>query len=64
MKMHFGVMTALITPLLNDGITLNEKAYVEIIEDQIKNGVHSLLTMGGTGESLTLPRETKKRNWR
>lgn len=61
MKMHFGVMTALITPLLNDGITLNEKAYVEIIEDQIKNGVHSLLTMGGTGESLTLPRETKKR---
>ena len=34
---------------------------MEIIEDQIKNGVHSLLTMGGTGESLTLPRETKKR---
>lgn len=59
--MKFGVMTALITPLLEDGVTLNEKAYVEIIEDQLKNGVHSLLTMGGTGESLTLPRETKKR---
>ena len=58
MKMHFGVMTALITPLMDDGVTLNEKAYVE---DQIKNGVHSLLTMGGTGESLTLPRETKKK---
>lgn len=59
--MKFGVMTALITPLLEDGVTLNEQAYVEVIEDQIKNGVHSLLTMGGTGESLTLPRETKKR---
>lgn len=54
-------MTALITPLLDDGVTLNEKVYVDIIEDQLKNGVHSLLTMGGTGESLTLPRETKKR---
>ena len=61
MKMHFGIMTALITPLMEDGVTLNEKAYVEIIEDQIKNGVHSLLTMGGTGESLTLPRETRKK---
>ena len=61
MKMHFGIMTALITPLLEDGVTLNEKAYVEIIEDQLKNGVHSLLTMGGTGESLTLPRETRKK---
>lgn len=61
MKLHFGIMTALITPLLEDGVTLNETAYVEIIEDQIKNGVHSILTMGGTGESLTLPRETRKR---
>ena len=61
MKMHFGVMTALITPLKEDGVTLNEDAYVKIIEDQIQHGVHSLLTMGGTGESLTLPRETKKR---
>lgn len=59
--MKFGVMTALITPLLEDGVTLNEPAYAAIIEDQLKNGVHSLLTMGGTGESLTLPRETKKR---
>lgn len=61
MKLHFGVMTALVTPLLDDGVTLNEKVYAAIIEDQINNGVHSLLTMGGTGESLTLPRETKQK---
>lgn len=59
--MKFGIMTALISPILEDGITLNENALVKVIEDQIGNGIHSLLSLGGTGENMAVPKETRRK---
>lgn len=58
--MKFGIMTALISPVLEDGITVNEPALVSVIEDQIKNGIHSILSLGGTGENMAVPKETRR----
>ncbi len=59
--MKFGIMTALISPVLEDGITINEPALVRVIEDQISSGIHSLLSLGGTGENMAVPKETRRK---
>ncbi|HEV7228370.1 4-hydroxy-tetrahydrodipicolinate synthase [Brevundimonas sp.] len=54
-----GVITALITPL-RDG-SVDEAAFVGLLERQIAAGVHGVVPMGTTGESATLTVEEHKR---
>ncbi len=54
-----GAVVALVTPF-KDG-KLDEESYRRLVEWQIKNGTHGLLTVGTTGESATLSFEEKKR---
>lgn len=53
-----GYAPALITPFKNGKI--DEKAYGDLIEFQIKNGVSALVPVGTTGESPTLSHEEHK----
>ena len=52
MKQLNGSITALITPF-SDG-KIDEKAYGDLVEWQIQEGTHGLVTVGTTGESATL----------
>ena len=54
-----GVITALITPL-RDG-TVDEDAFVRLLERQIAAGVHGVVPMGTTGESATLTPDEHRR---
>ena len=47
-----GVITALITPLLDGNV--DETAFTALVERQIAAGVHGLVPMGTTGESASL----------
>jgi len=60
-KMNFkGVYTALITPFSDDG-RLDENAFQELVDWQIREGVHGLVPCGTTGESPTLTHEEHNR---
>ena len=48
-----GVFPAIITPMTSDG-GLNEAAYREVMELNIRGGVHGFWIAGGTGESVLL----------
>lgn len=52
MKEIKGMLTALVTPFKNGKI--DEKAFVDLIEFQIKSGIHGLVPCGSTGEFATL----------
>jgi 4-hydroxy-tetrahydrodipicolinate synthase len=54
-----GAITAIVTPF-KDG-KLDETAYRELIEFQIKGGIHGIVPCGTTGESATLYHEEHKR---
>ena len=54
MKLN-GAFTALVTPFKNGGV--DEEAYRELIEWQIKEGIDGLVPCGTTGESATLSHE-------
>lgn len=54
-----GIMTALVTPLHQDG-TVDQKNFAKLIEDQLNNNIHSLLVLGGTGEYAALTMEQRK----
>jgi len=54
-----GSMTALITPF-RDG-AVDEKAYAEFVDWQIKQGTNALIPCGTTGESPTLDHDEHKR---
>lgn len=55
-----GVMTALVTPLDEKGAVV-EESLRKLIRFQIKNGVHSVLVLGGTGEYVQLSMAERKR---
>src|SRR5437868_10339554 len=57
--MFRGVLTALITPFRNGKV--DEKAFQDLIEWQIQEGVHGLVPCGTTGESPTLSHEEHRR---
>jgi len=57
--MHYGIMTPLVTPVDSSG-KVKEKVLVDLIEDQISKGIHSLLAVGGSGETLAVPIEMRK----
>ena len=58
--MFKGSLVALITPMRADG-SVDEKAYAELVEWQIKEGTHGLVPVGTTGESPTLSHDEHKR---
>ncbi|WP_028579455.1 4-hydroxy-tetrahydrodipicolinate synthase [Desulfogranum japonicum] len=47
-----GAITAIVTPMLNGKV--DEQGMVNLIEDQIDQGIHGLVPCGTTGESATL----------
>lgn len=57
--MFKGSMTALITPFKNNRV--DEKAFKNLIEFQIKNGTDAVVPCGTTGESATLSYEEHER---
>jgi 4-hydroxy-tetrahydrodipicolinate synthase len=54
-----GAITAIVTPFKNG--QLDEEAYRELIEFQIKSGIHGIVPCGTTGESPTLSHTEHKR---
>ena len=58
--MFKGSLVALITPMRGDG-TLDEKAFAEFVDWQIKEGTHGVVPVGTTGESPTLSHAEHRR---
>src|ERR1700759_2105381 len=58
--MFKGSLVALITPMRADG-SVDEKAYAEFVEWQIKEGTDAVVPVGTTGESPTLSHHEHKR---
>jgi len=58
--MFKGSMVALITPMRADG-SVDEKAFCEFVDWQIKEGTEGLIPVGTTGESPTLSHAEHKR---
>jgi 4-hydroxy-tetrahydrodipicolinate synthase len=58
--MFKGSMVALITPMRSDG-SVDEKAFQDLVDWQIKEGTEGLIPVGTTGESPTLSHEEHKR---
>lgn len=55
-----GIMTAMVTPLDEEGAVV-EESFRELIRFQIKHQVQSILVLGGTGEYMQLSLAEKKR---
>ena len=58
-KIFKGIMPALITPLNEDGKTVNEKSTRDFIEFLIGQGADGFYITGSTGEGLLLPEEER-----
>jgi 4-hydroxy-tetrahydrodipicolinate synthase len=58
--MFKGSLVALITPMREDG-SVDEKAYAEFVDWQIREGTHAVVPVGTTGESPTLSHEEHRR---
>ncbi|KQU27263.1 hypothetical protein ASG65_01515 [Bacillus sp. Leaf13] len=54
-----GIMTALVTPMVENGL-VDKKGLANIIQDQLNNNIHSLLVLGGTGEYSALNMDQRK----
>lgn len=59
MKQFHGALTAIVTPFIDGKV--DEQGFVDLIEFQIKNGIHGLVPCGTTGESATLGFDEHKR---
>ena len=59
MERFEGAITALVTPMHNGRV--DEQGLVDLIEFQIKSGIHGLVPCGTTGESATLSFAEHKR---
>lgn len=59
MEKFHGAFTAIVTPFIDGKV--DEKGFVDLIEYQIKNGIHGLVPCGTTGESATLGFDEHKR---
>jgi 4-hydroxy-tetrahydrodipicolinate synthase len=54
-----GAFTAIVTPFIDGKV--DEQGFVDLIEYQIKNGIHGIVPCGTTGESATLGFDEHKR---
>ncbi|MFV0436729.1 MAG: 4-hydroxy-tetrahydrodipicolinate synthase [Desulfopila sp.] len=59
MQQFHGALTAIVTPFRNGEV--DEQGFVDLVEFQIKNGIHGLVPCGTTGESATLGFDEHKR---
>lgn len=59
MERFHGAYTALITPFIDNEV--DEQGFIDLIEYQIKNGIHGIVPCGTTGESATLGFDEHKR---
>lgn len=59
MERFHGACTAIVTPFVDGEV--DEQGFVDLIEFQIKNGIHGLVPCGTTGESATLGFDEHKR---
>jgi len=59
MQQFQGAFTAIVTPFIDGKV--DEQGFVDLIEFQIKNGIHGLVPCGTTGESATLGFDEHKR---
>jgi 4-hydroxy-tetrahydrodipicolinate synthase len=48
-----GTYTVLITPFSEDGSTVDFAALADLVDWQIKEGIHGLIPLGSTGEFLS-----------
>ncbi|MEN8138273.1 MAG: dihydrodipicolinate synthase family protein [Bacteroidota bacterium] len=55
-----GIIPPVVTPLLDDGVTLDEVGLQNIIEHLVKGGVHGLFMLGTTGEGSSLSYDLRK----
>lgn len=55
-----GSLVALITPMRRDG-AIDEKAFQDFVDWQVREGTHGLVPVGTTGESPTLSHDEHKR---
>lgn len=60
MSQFEGIVPAIITPMTSDG-KLNEEAFRQVMEFNIRAGVHGFWVAGGTGESVLLEDEENRR---
>src|SRR5690349_14491651 len=58
--MFKGSLVALITPMREDG-SIDERAYAELVDWQIREGTHAVVPVGTTGESPTLSHDEHRR---
>jgi 4-hydroxy-tetrahydrodipicolinate synthase len=58
--MFKGSLVALITPMREDG-SVDEKAYADFVDWQIKEGTNGVVPVGTTGESPTLSHDEHRR---
>ncbi|MDD2704804.1 MAG: 4-hydroxy-tetrahydrodipicolinate synthase [Acidocella sp.] len=58
--MFHGSLTALVTPMFENG-SIDEEAYIRLIDWQIAEGTSGIVPVGTTGESPTLSHEEHKR---
>jgi 4-hydroxy-tetrahydrodipicolinate synthase len=58
--MFHGSLTALLTPMRDDG-SIDEEAYIRFIDWQIAEGTQGIIPVGTTGESPTLTHDEHKR---
>jgi len=58
--MFKGSLVALITPMRSDG-AIDEKAFQDFVDWQVREGTHGVVPVGTTGESPTLSHEEHKR---
>ena len=58
--MIHGILPALLTPMDDDGVTVNHAALRRLVEFQIQSGVSGFFVCGGTGEGLLLSLEERR----
>ena len=58
--MIHGILPALLTPMDDDGGTVNHAALRRLVEFQIQSGVSGFFVCGGTGEGLLLSLEERR----
>lgn len=59
MQQFHGALTAIVTPFIDGKV--DEQGFVDLIEYQIKSGIHGIVPCGTTGESATLGFDEHKR---